>query len=93
MRYYISINNEQIGPLSLKKAGKYKILPTTKVWREDQEMWKEAIEFEELHQFFGSPKMDKQPMHFCRRCGNPISTNSRFCPKCGIIQKNGNNFL
>jgi rubrerythrin len=88
MHYYILINNEQIGPLSLKKTGKYTILPTTRVWREDQEMWKEAKEFEELHQFFDSAKTDGQPARFCRKCGKPVSTNSRFCPKCGTMQEN-----
>jgi rubrerythrin len=87
MHYHISINKEQIGPLSLKKVGKYNILPATRVWREDQEMWKEAKEFEELHQFFASSKTDEQPARFCRRCGKPVSMDSRFCPKCGTVQE------
>jgi hypothetical protein len=52
MIYYIYFNQQQTGPLSLEEVGNYKITPTTKVWREDRERWKEAKDFEELHAFF-----------------------------------------
>jgi len=52
MIYYIYYNQQQLGPLSVEEIGQYNISPTTKVWREDQDTWKDAIEFEELQQFF-----------------------------------------
>ena len=48
MIYYIYINKEQKGPLTLEELTQYDILQTTKVWREDQPAWKDAKDFEEL---------------------------------------------
>jgi hypothetical protein len=52
MIYYIYCEQKQIGPLQAEEIGAYKISPATKVWREDQETWKDAKEFEELKRYF-----------------------------------------
>ena len=51
MIYYIYINGEQKGPVTLEELTKYSLLRTTKVWREDQIVWKDASDFDELKDF------------------------------------------
>ena len=51
MKYFIYLNQQQIGPLSIEELGRYNIVPQTRVWRDDQENWKEAKDFKELIQF------------------------------------------
>lgn len=47
-QYYISINNEQIGPLSFEELKEKKISSVTMVWFEGQTDWKKASEIDEL---------------------------------------------
>lgn len=47
-QYYISINNEQIGPLSFEELREKKISSITMVWFEGQTDWKKASEIDEL---------------------------------------------
>ena len=47
-QYYIFLNNEQIGPLSIEEVTSKKISKETKVWFEGLEDWKSAGEIEEL---------------------------------------------
>lgn len=47
-QYYISVNDEQIGPLTFEELKEKKINKNTKVWFEGLDDWKEASEFEEL---------------------------------------------
>ena len=51
MTYYLYIENKQVGPLAFEEVTKYKLIPSTKVWREDQAAWKEAKEFDELKNY------------------------------------------
>ena len=45
-KFYIFINEEQIGPLSIEELKQYKISKETKVWFEELEDWKNANEIE-----------------------------------------------
>ncbi|GEC78153.1 GYF domain-containing protein [Flavobacterium aquatile] len=47
-QYYISINNEQVGPLSFEELKEKKISSVTMVWFEGQTDWKKASEIDEL---------------------------------------------
>lgn len=48
MNYYILINGQQTGPLTLDQLRNYTIRPDTRVWREDLPNWIEARELDEL---------------------------------------------
>ena len=47
-KFYIFINDEQIGPLNIEDLKQHKITKETKVWFEGLEDWKNANEIEEL---------------------------------------------
>ena len=52
MKYFIRINNENIGPLELEDFKNYKIEFSTDVWREGDNEWKKAGDFDELKDFY-----------------------------------------
>ena len=69
-KFYIFINEEQIGPLSIEELKQHKISKETKVWFEELEDWKNANEIEELKSILISipppinsftPKIEKTP--------------------------------
>ncbi|MDR2835149.1 MAG: GYF domain-containing protein [Bacteroidales bacterium] len=50
-KYFIFIDNKQIGPLELEDLKNYEIKTSTKIWREGEAEWKEAKDYEELKDF------------------------------------------
>ena len=52
MKYFIRINNENIGPLDLEDFKNYTIEFSTVVWREGDNEWKKADDFDELKDFY-----------------------------------------
>jgi len=75
MIYYIYVNEQQIGPLTIDQIGQQILTPTTKVWREDQPIWKEAKEFKELEVFFPKkpPPLYMPPLIQNTKKGNVIN--------------------
>lgn len=53
-KFYIFINDEQIGPLSIEELKQHKISKETKVWFEGLEDWKNANEIDELKSILNS---------------------------------------
>lgn len=80
--YFLQINGIKKGPFSLEDLSKSKIKLETLVWRNDEDDWKTAKEFEELQELiFQRPPMT--PKEF--RANNFLNKVKRKLPKTIIL--------